>query len=255
MKVLASFAVKGGVGKTSAAVNLAWLAARDGRRTLLWDLDPQASATFLLRGKAKVKGGARKVLLGKSEATRAIRSTGYDRLDLLPSNPGYVDAAVDLAGAGGSEQRIGRVLKSLRADFDLVVLDCPAGLSVVAANIARASDLLLVPIVPSPLSLRTLDQTVDFIAAHEATPDILIFLSMVERRRALHRDVVGLLQGRYANVAETVIATSAVVERMGQRRCPLGASTPTSAAAAAYEALWREVSERLRSSQPSVAAG
>jgi chromosome partitioning protein len=251
VKVLACYAVKGGVGKTAAAVNLAWLAAHQGHRTLLWDLDPQAAATFLLRGKAKVRGGSRALLQGQSDVSRAIRSTPDERLDLLPADTAYTTIDLDLHDAKRSEERVSKVLASVRADYDLVVLDAPAGLSLLSANVVRAADLVLVPIVPSPLSLRTLDQVVDLTAQTGGKASVMVFLSMVERRRALHREVVELLHGRYADVARTVVPMSALVERMGQRRRPIGSTAPTSAAATAYRELWTELAARLRLAGPA----
>jgi cellulose biosynthesis protein BcsQ len=245
VRIVASYAVKGGVGKSAAAVNLAWLAARDGHRTLVWDLDAQAATTFLLRGKTKVKGGTANLLQGKSDADKAIRSTPDERLDLLPADPSYAAVDLDLAAAKRSEDRIAKVLKSVKDDYDLAVLDCPAGMSLLSTNVVRAADLVLVPIVPSPLSLRTLDQVVDLAARTDGHAAVMAFLSMVERRRALHRDVVDLLHGRYADVAKTVIPNSAMVERMGQRRRPIVATAPSAAASAAYDALWHEVAARI----------
>ncbi|HTR70248.1 MAG TPA: ParA family protein [Mycobacteriales bacterium] len=245
MKIIACYAVKGGVGKTAAAVNLAWQAANEGSRTLLWDLDSQAAATFLLRGKSKVKGGTRRLLQGKSEVSRAIRDTPDARLDLLPADSTYASTDVDLGAAKRSEDRVRKVLASVRTDYDLAVLDSPAGLSLLAQNIVRAADVVLVPIVPSPLSLRTLDQVVDLTAAVGSDAAVVAFLSMVDRRRALHRDVVELVHGRYANVAVTVVPNSAVVERMGQRRRPVVATAPASAAGTAYRDLWGELAIRL----------
>jgi chromosome partitioning protein len=245
VKVVACYAVKGGVGKTAAAVNLAWLAARDGHRTLLWDLDAQAAATFLLRGKTKVKGGSRQLLQGKSDALRAIRPTADLRLDLLPSDTSYASTDVDLDAMKRSEHRIAKVLTAFEDDYDVVFLDCPAGLSLLSANVVRAADVVLVPIVPSPLSLRTLDQVVDLVAQTGSDAGVLAFLSMVDRQRALHRDVVQLLHGRYADVARSVIPNSALVERMGQRRRPVVATSPASPASAAYRELWAELATRL----------
>src|SRR5947199_2640277 len=84
--VLATYNVKGGVGKTSAAVNLAYLAARDGAATLLWDLDPQGASTYLFRVKPKVKGGTRRLVKGRSDTAARIKGTDYERLDLLPAD-------------------------------------------------------------------------------------------------------------------------------------------------------------------------
>jgi chromosome partitioning protein len=245
VKVVACYAVKGGVGKTAAAVNLAWLAARDGYRTLLWDLDAQAAATFLLRGKTKVKGGSRRLLQGKSDASRAVRATADERLDLLPADTSYASTDLDLDAVKRSEDRVTKVLAGLADDYDLVILDCPAGLSLLSANVVRAADVVLVPIVPSPLSLRTLDQVVDLASQTESAAAVMAFLSMVDRRRALHRDVVELLHGRYADVARSVIPNSALVERMGQRRRPVVATSPGGPASAAYRALWVELAHRL----------
>ncbi len=245
MKVVACYAVKGGVGKTAAAVNIAWLAARDGYRTLLWDLDSQAGATFLLRGRTKVKGGSRRLLQGKSDAARAIRETADPGLDLLPADTSYASTDVDLNAMKRSEHRVAKVLAGFALDYDLVILDCPAGLSLLSANIVHAADVVLVPIVPSPLSLRTLDQVVDLATQTNSDVDVMAFLSMVERRRALHRDVVDLLHGRYADVARTVVPNSALIERMGQRRRPIVATSPESTGAAAYRGLWGELATRL----------
>jgi len=243
--VLACYALKGGVGKTSAAVNLAWLAAEGGRRTLLWDLDPQAGATFLLRAKPKVKGGTRKLLQGDTDPADVVKSTQHEQLDLLPAEVLYESADLDLDAAKKSSRRVERVIRELPG-YDLVVLDCPPGLSLLSSNIVYAADLLLVPIIPSPLSLRTLDQVVDFVGSVETSPPgVLAFLSMVDSRRALHRDVIGLVADRYLDVARATIPASATIERMGQRRSPVVAWAPTTRAADAYGALWGEVQARL----------
>ena len=243
--MLGCYALKGGVGKTSAAVNLAWLAAESGHKTLLWDLDPQAAATFLLRAKQKVKGGTAKLLTGQTDPADVVKSTAHDHLDLLPAEALYESADRDLDGAKKSGRRVERVLREL-PDYDLVVLDCPPGLSLLSANIVHATDLLLIPIVPSPLSLRTLDQVVDFVHSVEgAAPRLLAFLSMVEPRRALHREVIALVADRYLDVARASVPASATIERMGQRRAPVVTWAPHTRAAQAYAALWDEVQERL----------
>lgn len=243
--VIACFALKGGVGKTSAGVNLAWLAAESGRKTLLWDLDPQAAATFLLRAKPKVKGGTAKLLKGDTDPADVVKSTAHEGLDLLPAEVLYESADLDLDAAKKSGHRVERVLREL-PDYDVVVLDCPPGLSLLSTNIVHAADLLLVPIVPSPLSLRTLDQVVDFVNSVEgASTQVMAFLSLVEPRRALHREVVALVEDRYLDVARTIIPASATIERMGQRRAPVVAWAARTRVAAAYSALWDEIQERL----------
>ena len=123
--VLATYNIKGGVGKTSAAVNLAYLAARDGHRTLLWDLDPQGASTFLFRVKPKVKGGGAKLVRGKTDAADRIKGTDHERLDLLPAavanrlkEVGEATAAIEgitvnLAIGHGGRQEIADAVRSL----------------------------------------------------------------------------------------------------------------------------------------------
>ena len=89
MRVIATYNIKGGVGKTTAAVNLAYLAARDGLRTLLWDLDPQAAATYMFRVRPRVKGGGKALIRGTRSLDEAIKGTDFDRLDLLPGDFTY----------------------------------------------------------------------------------------------------------------------------------------------------------------------
>ncbi len=89
MNTLATYNIKGGVGKTAAAVNLAYLAARDGHRTLLWDLDPQGAASYLLRVRPRVKGGGKALIRGKTSLEEAVKPTEFDRLDLVPADFTY----------------------------------------------------------------------------------------------------------------------------------------------------------------------
>jgi chromosome partitioning protein len=248
-EVLALYALKGGVGKTSAAVNLAYLAAAEGKRTVLWDLDPQGGATFLTRVKPKLKGGARALLQGETDPADVVRESTYENLSVLPAETMYGTADVDLDAAKKSERRVERIADQLAETYDLVVIDCPPGMSLLSVNIVRGAGLLLVPLIPSPLSLRTLDQVVDTAASvGKSAPAVLAFLSMYDRRRALHRDVFALVEGRYGDVARTVIPVSATAERMAQRRAPVAAWAPTSPVSVAYEALWSEIKSRLEQS-------
>src|SRR5437660_112418 len=137
-RVLATYNIKGGVGKTSAAVNLAVLAAGQGARTLLWDLDPQGASTYLFRVKPKVKGGGRKLVTGKSDAADSIKGTDHERLDLLPADFSYRHMDLALDDAKKPTRRLARVLEPLRPDYDYVFLDCPPSLSLVSENVFEA---------------------------------------------------------------------------------------------------------------------
>jgi cellulose biosynthesis protein BcsQ len=104
VKIFATYNIKGGVGKTTAAVNLAYLSAADGCRTLLWDLDPQGAASFLFRIKPRVKGGGKALIRGTKALDDAIKGTDFDHLDLLPADFTYRN--MDLLLGGGDKKHL-----------------------------------------------------------------------------------------------------------------------------------------------------
>lgn len=242
MKVVATYSIKGGVGKTSAAVNLAALSAQAGRRTLLWDLDPQGAATFLFRVKPKVKGGGRKLVEQRRDPFDVLKGTDVEGLDLLPADFSYRNLDLDLADAKKPLRGIARVLAPLAGSYDVAVLDCAPSISLVSESIFAAADLLLVPLIPSTLSERTLGQLREFLAGRDdPAPRVLPFFSMVDKRKRLHREVMAGLDG----VAGAPVPSASVVEMMGARRLPVVLSHPASPAALAYRALWDEVADAL----------
>ena len=254
MKVLATYNLKGGVGKTATAVNLSYLAARDGLNTLLWDLDPQAAATFTFRIKPRVKGGSRALLGRATPIERAIKGTDYEGLDLVPADFSYRNMDLHLDARKKPVRRLRRVLTPLSDEYDVVFLDCPPSISLVSESIMDASDLLLVPLIPATLSLRTFDQLNEFLAGFDGrAPQVLGFYSMVDRRKRMHREVVAAPQpatGR-ATIAKTAIPALAIIERMGEVRAPVTASAPRSVAAMSYADLWSEVRATLALGGPN----
>ena len=246
MKVVATYNIKGGVGKTSAAVNLATLAAADGFRTLVWDLDPQASATFLFRIKPKVRGGGDKLVRGRSDVADLLKGTDVEGLDLLPADFSYRHMDLVLDDAKRPERRLARVLAPLADDYDLAILDCPPSISLVSESVFEAADALLVPLIPATLSVRTFEQLLEFVAGQvQHRPEILAFFSMVDRRKRLHRELLDTLPARYQSIVGAAIPAASDVERMGVYRSPLTLFAPRSASARAYADLWAEVRARL----------
>jgi chromosome partitioning protein len=242
--VLASYNIKGGVGKTSSVVNLAYLAARGGANTLLWDLDPQGASTYLLRVKPKVKGGGRRLVHGKTDAGGRIKGTDYDRLDLLPADFSYRHMDLHLDDARHSTRRLARVLAPLKPDYDYVFLDCPPSISLVSESVFQAAGALLIPLLPAALSARTLDH-IEAVAGDVARP--LPFFSMVDSRKRMHRDVMEQFTAERPEMLHTVVPLAADVERMGQARAPLEEFAPRGGAAVAFRELWTEIRERLGS--------
>jgi len=245
MKILASYNIKGGVGKTATAVNLAHLAARDGRRVLLWDLDPQAAASFLLRVRPRVKGGGAALIKGSRDLDAAIKGTDFERLDLLPADFTYRNLDLILDATKKPTQRLARLLRPLAAEYDLVVLDCPPGISLLSESVLHAADVLLVPLIPTTLSVRTLDQLSEFISGFNGhRPKVLAFCSMIDRRKRLHLEIAERLPTERPDVARTVIPALSLIERMSVERAPVTAFAPRSTAARQYAALWAELAQR-----------
>ncbi len=243
MKIYATYNIKGGVGKTTAAVNLAYLSAADGFHTLLWDLDPQGAASFLFRIKPKVKGGGKALIRGTKTLDEAIKGTDFDGLDLLPADFTYRNMDL-LLGAQDSRptRQIARLLAPMAAEYDVIFLDCPPSISLVSENVLHAVDILVVPLIPTTLSVRTLDQLTEFVAGfHGRRPEVLAFLNMVDRRKRLHQEISKTLITERPGVSPTVIPALSIIERMSVERAPVTVFAPGSQAAQAYRALWSQL--------------
>ena len=243
MKIYATYNIKGGVGKTTAAVNLAYLSAVDGQRTLLWDLDPQGAASFLFRIKPRVKGGGKALIRGTKTLEGAIKGTDFDNLDLLPADFTYRNMDLLLGTSQRKQTRkLAQLLRPLAAEYDNVFLDCPPSISLVSENVMHAADVLLVPLIPTTLSVRTLDQLTDFVADFEGDrPEVRAFFSMVDRRKKLHQEITQDLLAKRAEVTAAAIPALSLIERMSVERAPVTASAPRSQAARAFRALWSEI--------------
>ena len=244
MRVVAIAGAKGGVGKTAAAVNLSMLSAEAGFRTLLWDLDPQGAATHCYRARARVKGGASRLLGGKRDLEVYVRHTDHPQLDLLPADPSFRVVDTILATRRWPDRVLRKLLRPLDGTYDVVILDCAPGLGVVTESVIAASDLVLAPIIPAPLSVRSLDQLDEFVQSHRPAMPLLAFLSMLDERKVLHRQVVAQVRGdrRFSLAA---VPMSSAVERMGLEQIPAILASPQNLAAVAYRRLWAEIEDRL----------
>lgn len=249
MKILGVYNIKGGVGKTATAVNIGHLAAQSGLRTLIWDLDPQAAATFYLRVKPKVKGSV-KLIKGKGDLDDVVKGSDFPNLDLLPADFSYRNMDLMLGENKKPALRLLKLLRPLSKQYDLVVLDCPPSISLVSENIFRAADALLLPTIPTTLSLRTMAQLLDFMEGHKLKTPVHAFYSMVDRRKRLHQDVMATPGDARCNVLETVIPYATEVERMGLERRPVTDYAPRSPAGRAYRALWDEIKQQVGGLKP-----
>ena len=247
MRVLATYNIKGGVGKTATAVNLAYLAARSGTRTLIWDLDPQGAASFYFRIKPRIKGGARKLVRGDLNLDARIKATDFPGLDLLPADFSYRHLDLELERTKRPGRQISRILKPLAKHYGLLLIDCAPSISLVSEGVFRAADVLMVPTIPTPLSLRTLLQLLKSLNRVESKRlGMFPFFCMVDRRRSLHRGTADMAQESPIPFLETEVPYSSLVEQMGAQRAPLHTYARSSKPAKAYEALWQETRNWLR---------
>lgn len=239
MKVVAVYNLKGGVGKTTLAVNMAWCAATlSARRTLLWDLDPQGGATFLL-GSSPTAEKARSVFAKDIEPSRLITATGIERLSLLPADRS-LRSLDQLLFSLGKRKRLAKLLEGMAATYERIILDCPPGLTETSEQVMRAADVILIPVIPSPLARRAFDDAVEHLHQHHAgQAAILPVFSMADRRRALHKAALE------EQPEWPVIPMASVVEQMSARRKPVGAFAGASPAAKSFTFLWRAVERKL----------
>jgi len=240
MRSIAIYNIKGGVGKTTTAVNLAYLAAQRGSRTLLWDLDPQAAATYVFRVRPRVKGGGERIVRRSRPIEDAIKGTDFDGLDLLPADFTYRHMDLMLDHEKRPTRQLQRVLAPLASAYDIVIMDCPPSVSLVSENVLRAADTVLSPLIPTTLSMRTFDQLREFVASVKRQPRVLGFFSMVDRRKRLHRDLVDAPPSERHDIASTAIPAQSLIEQMAAHRAPVPFYAPRSAATRSYNALFDE---------------
>lgn len=245
MKVVATYSIKGGVGKTSTAVNLAYEAARAGVRVLVWDLDPQGAATYLFRVRPKMRGGSRRLVSAHGELAGHIRGSDVSAVHVVPADFSLRHLDLHLEGTKRPTERLAGLLDPLRDHYDLALLDCPPSISLASESVFGAADTLLVPVVPATLASRTLTQLVDFLDDQVRAPAVAPLLSMVDRRRKLHRELVESLSAEWPELLSVAVPAAALIERMGTERAPVGVYAPSSPATRAYRALWAEVARGL----------
>ena len=241
-KIIAVYSMKGGVGKSSLSVNLAHSAATGGAKTLLWDIDAQGAASFLLGQDGFEQSGpkAKRIFSKDVDAAAMIEPTHYAGLELIAADLSLRHIDRTLA-EGDKPKRLRKLLQALAPSYDRIILDCPPGLGELSDQIFRAADLIVVPLVPAPLALRTLEQVREHLVAEHGKkpPTLLPVFSMVDKRKSLHRDLCA------AQADWLQLPQASVVERMAVEQAPLAVFAGKTAAAKAVAGVWRAVEAAL----------
>ncbi len=160
--IYACYNIKGGVGKTAATVNLAYLSAVSGKQTLICDLDPQGSTTFYFRIRPGKKHSKKSLLEGGKKIDKNIRETDFENLHLLPADLSYRNLDLSLDDEKKSKKRLKSVLKPYQSMYDAVFLDCPPNITLLSENIFWAADCIIVPVIPTTLSHLTFGKLLEF---------------------------------------------------------------------------------------------
>ncbi len=241
MVTLAIYNLKGGVGKTAASINLAYASAKEGFKTLVWDLDPQGSSSFYLGAKAGVKNESRKILNSEIDLHSAIQTTAYENLDVIPADISARHADILLNEMKQSKRKLLSLLSALKNEYDIVILDSPPGISVLHDAVFVAADWVLMPNIPTTLSIRSFETVNDYFKENDLDRSkIKCFFSMVDHRKNLHHEVMSeFYKDKY--FLKSYIPYLSDVEKMGVHEAPIETFAASSYAAQCYRDLWKEI--------------
>ncbi|MBS1782347.1 MAG: ParA family protein [Bacteroidetes bacterium] len=245
MFVASLYNLKGGVGKTASCVNFAYMAARDGFRTLLWDLDPQGASSFYFNASPAFKAIAKKIVSQEVPLHDAALQTDYDNLDIIPADISARKLDLLLQENNGSKKQIAHLLRPIADQYDFVFIDCPPGFSTLADNIFFASDAVLMPVIPTTLSIRTYEIVKQYFEEKMLGVDkLMCFFTLVDMRKKMHGEVMQELY-KDKRFFEYYIPYLSDVEKMGSFRAPVESFSPSSYATVCYRALWNEIKEGI----------
>ena len=243
MITVALYNLKGGVGKTASCVNFAYLAAKDGFKTLLWDIDPQGSTTFYYKVKPKDIQGIKKLISKDANLESAILSTEYANLEIIAADNSAKSFDIMLEEMKGQKNRLKGILKQLEKEYDFIFIDCPPGFSALSENIFNAADIVLMPVIPTTLSIRTYNMVKDYFKEKELDSNkLMCFFTMADLRKTMHNEIMEQLY-KDKKFFQNYIPYLSEVEKMGIHRQPIEEYARSSYAAKCYHELWTEIKE------------
>jgi chromosome partitioning protein len=240
---------KGGVGKTTTAINLGAYLARFGQRVLIVDVDPQANATSSLGvDKHSVKGGVYEILLNDTPAAPYILLNPRLKLSLLPASPSLAGAEIELVNELGRESKLKNALNPLSDGYDYILVDCPPSLGILAVNgLMAAKDGVIIPVQCEYLALEGIGELIRTIQRVRVAlfPGLKVrgvVMTMFDGRTHLATDVVAEVKKHFSDkVFRTIIPRSIRLAEAPSYGLPISVYSPNSNAAQAYESLAREI--------------
>ncbi len=243
MIVIALYNLKGGVGKTASCVNFSYLSAKEGYKTLLWDIDPQGATSFYFKVKPKDQPSIKKLISKDANLGSVIMSTGYDYLDLIAADNSAKSFDIMIDEMKGNKNRLKQVLKQFEGEYDFVFIDCPPGFSALSENIFSASDIVLMPIIPTTLSVRSYHMVKDYFKEKEIDVEkLMCFFTMTDLRKNMHHEIMEQLF-KDKRFFGNYIPYLSDVEKMGIYRQPIEEFAKSGYAAKCYRELWTEITE------------
>mgnify|MGYP001554457303 CR=1 FL=1 len=246
MSIISIYNIKGGVGKTATAVNISYLASLESQPVVICDMDPQASASFYFRIKPKKKFNSKRLIAAGKDIFDYVRGTDFEYLDLLPADFSYRKLDIKLNEEKKSDKKLRDILKPLTKEYKYIFLDAPPNITLFSENIFNASDYILVPLIPTTLSIRTFEQLMDFFKKKNYPKEKIIpFFSMVDRRKNMHKEFIENAKKQKAKFLNTYIPFSSSVEKMGITREPSVHTEPNSAISKEYKVMWQEIKELI----------
>jgi chromosome partitioning protein len=243
---------KGGVGKTTSAINIGAYLGYFGQKVLIVDLDPQANATSCLGiDKNTVKNGTYEVVIGSSPITPAILHNPRLKLSILPSSPALAGAEVELLDLDQREFRLKNALAPIKDRYDYILIDCPPSLSIITINgLIAAEDGVLIPVQCEYLALEGVGQLTQTLKRIQQSlfPQLVVkgvIMTMFDGRTRLASDVVSEITKFFpSQVFQTIIPRSIRLAEAPSYGLPIAIYAPSSSAAIAYKDLAREILEK-----------
>lgn len=251
-KIVAVCNQKGGVGKTTTAVNLSAAMAQEGVRVLLVDLDPQANATSGVGiDKKAVEKSIYQVLLDSVPASEVVVNTQVKNLSLIPSHSSLSGAEVELVSIMGRERKLKKALDPVKNSYDLIIIDSPPSLGLLTVNALTAADSILIPLQCEYYALEGLTQLLETIKAvqEDLNPGLMtegVLMTMADFRTKLTNDVIEEVRSYFGSkVYDVVIPRSVRLSEAPSRGLPISLYDPTSSGAKAYADLAKKIKETI----------